>query len=101
MTKGTTVPDDTLSLEAMEQKGDLLICDLWQNGTDSVHDMHVVNIDAKSHSAKTPEKCLQEVEREKKKMYLESCFQQLRNFSPFFASVDNLLGVEATSNLKR
>ena len=29
--------------EVTEQKGDLLIRDLWQQGTDSVHDTHVVN----------------------------------------------------------
>ena len=60
----------------MEQKGDLLIRELWNNNTDSVHGMRVVNIDAKSHSATTPEKCLQEAERVKKKMYLEACIQQ-------------------------
>ena len=76
ITKATTVPADTPPLEATEQKGDLLICDLWQNGTDSVHEMHVVNTDAKSHSEKTPEKCLQEVERAKKKIYMEVCLQQ-------------------------
>ena len=32
--------------EATEQKGDILIQDLWQQGTDSVHDMRVVNTDA-------------------------------------------------------
>ena len=67
----------TPPLEDTEQRGDLLIHDLWQNRTDSVHNMRVVNTDAKSHSAKTPEKCLQEAEREKKKIYLESCLQQL------------------------
>ena len=40
--------------EATEQKKDFLICDLCQNGTNGVHDMRVVNTDAKSHSAKTP-----------------------------------------------
>ena len=60
----------TPPIEATEHKGDLLIRDLWQNGTDSVHDMRVVNTDAKSHSAKTPEKCLQESEQAKKNMYL-------------------------------
>ena len=29
--------------EVTEQKGDLLVLDLWQQGTDSVHDMRVVN----------------------------------------------------------
>ena len=34
-------------------------------------------------------------------MYLEACLQQLRNFSPFVASVDELLLVELTETLKR
>ena len=34
-------------------------------------------------------------------MYLEVCFQQRRHFSPFVASVDGLLGVEAMAILKR
>ena len=62
--------------------------------------MHVVNTDAKSHSVKTSEKCLQEAERGKKRMYLEACLQQRRHFSPFSASVDGFLGVEATATLK-
>ena len=37
----------------------------------------------------------------KKKMYLEACLQQRRHFSTFVASVDGLLGVEATATLKR
>ena len=69
--------------------------------TDSVHDMRVVNTDTKSHMAKTPEKCLQEAERGKKRMYLEACLQQRRHFSPFVASVYGLMGVEATANLKK
>ena len=54
----------------MEQKGDLLLRDLWQNGTDSVHDMRFVNTDAKSYCEKSPEKCLEEAKKSKKKMYL-------------------------------
>ena len=63
--------------------------------------MRVVNTDAKSHMAKDPGKCLQEAERGKKWMYLEAFLQQRRHFSPFVASVDGLLGVEATATLKR
>ena len=33
-------------------------------------------------------------------MYPEACFQKRRHFSPFVASVDGLLGVEATATLK-
>ena len=56
-------------LEAMEKKGNLLIRDLWQNGTDSVHEMRTVNTDAKYHLEKTPEKFLQEAERAKGNIY--------------------------------
>ena len=62
--------------------------------------MHVVNIDAKSHSEKTLEKFLQEAERANKKVYLEACLQKRRHFSHFVASVDGLLVVDATSTLK-
>ena len=34
-------------------------------------------------------------------MYLAAYLQQRRNFSPFVASVDGILGVEATATLKR
>ena len=70
--KATTVTADTPPLEATEQKGDLLIREIWQNRNESVHDMHIVNTDASSHLANTPEKCIQEAERTKKKMYLEA-----------------------------
>ena len=77
----------------MEQIGDVLICDLWQNMTDIFHDISVVNIYAKSHLTNTPEKCLQDAEWVNKKMYLEACLQQRRNFSTFVASVNGLLGL--------
>ena len=44
----TKEPDDTPP-EATEQKEHLLIRYLWQNGTDSVHAMRVVNTDATSY----------------------------------------------------
>ena len=54
---GATYRDGALSPVVTEQKADLLIRDLWKNGTKSVHEMRVVNTDAKYHSTKTPEKC--------------------------------------------
>ena len=75
----------------------LLIRDLWQLGTDSIHNMRVVNTDALSYL----KKCLHEAEKGEKKMYLVACLQQRRHFSPFVASVGGLLGVEATATLKR
>ena len=62
--------------------------------------MHDVNTYAKYHLAKTPEKCLQEAEQAKKKMYLEACIQQSRHFSPFVFSVDRLMDLKSTATLK-
>ena len=75
--KITSPPDATTATpEVTEKKGDLLIRDLWQQGTNSVHDMRVLNNDALSYVRKTPENCLHKDERGKKKMYLEICLQQ-------------------------
>ena len=100
-TTGSTDRDNAPPPEAMEHKGYLLICDLWKNGTDSVHIMLVLNTEAKSYSVNPPERCLQEAEREKKRMYLEACLQQRMYLSPFVASVDGFLDVEATATIKR
>ena len=56
----------------MERRG-LLILDLWTQGTGSIHDMRVVNTDAIYYQFKTPEKCLETDEQEKKKKYLRAC----------------------------
>ena len=63
--------------------------------------MWVVNTDAKYHLAKPPEKCLQESDRAKKRMYLEAFLQQRRHFYPSVALVDGFLGVESTATQKR
>ena len=99
-TSGKTDQDGAPPPEATEKKGDLLIRDLWKKGNGSVHNMRVVNTDAKTHTMKPPEKCLQEAERGKKRMYLEACLHQCRHFYPFVASVDGLTRVEATATLK-
>ena len=92
-TIASTNPENALPPEAAKQKGELLICNLWMNGTDSVHNMRVENTDSKSHLGKQTEKCLQEIDRANNRIYLEACLQQRRNFPPFVASVDGLLGV--------
>ena len=87
--------------ESKEHKVNLLIRDLCQKGTDSVHDMRAINTESKYHLDKKPWKCLQEADRARKKMYLEAYLQQRRRLFPFIASIDGLLGVEAGDNLKR
>ena len=72
----TKTSEHPAALEVTEQKGDLLIRDLWKQGTDSVHDMRVVKTDALTYQLKDPEKCLHDAEKGKKNMYQESCLQQ-------------------------
>ena len=66
----TQPSEQPVAPEVTEQKGGLLICDLWQLGTNSFHDMRVVNTDALTSQSKASEKCLHEAEKENKKMYL-------------------------------
>ena len=65
-----TKPTDktTASPEVTDQKGDLLIQYLWQQGTDSIHKMRVVNTNNLLYVRKLPEKCLHEAERGGNKM---------------------------------
>ena len=93
----TKPTDQPASPEVTEEKGNLIIRDLWKHGTNSVHDMNVVNPAALTDQSKAPEKCLHKAEKWKKKMYLEACLKQRRHLSSFVASVDRLLGVEATA----
>ena len=58
------VKDETPPEEG-EKKGHLLIRDLWTQGTESIHDMCVVNTHAVYHYYNTPEKCLQTADRKK------------------------------------
>ena len=48
-----------------KQKENLLIHKLWQEATDGIHYMHVVNTDTLSHQNKSLDNCLQTAEREK------------------------------------
>ena len=86
--------------EEGEEKGDLLIRDLCTQGTDSIHDMRVVNTDAVSYQYQTPEKFLETAESKKKNNYLHACLDKRWNFTPIAASVDKLIGVDKEAALK-
>ena len=74
---------------------------IWTRGTDRIQYMRVVNTDAVSYQSKTPENCLDTTECKKKRKYLNACLNERRHFTPFVASLDGLLGVEAEATLKR
>ena len=84
-----------------EIKGDLPIRDIWMQGTDSIHNMCVLNTDATSYQSQTPEKCLETVEKDKKEKYLDACLRHRWHFIPLFVSVDGLIEVKAETTLKR
>ena len=92
--KGAPPPDKG------EEKEYILIQELWTHGTDSIHNMRVVNTDAISYQSQPPEKCLETAENEKKKKYLHACLNKRWDFTPFFASVEGLLEVKAEATLK-
>ena len=61
------------SHDSGDLKGDILIRDLCMQGTDSIHDICVMNIDTTSYQSKYPDKCLETANKAKKKKYIESC----------------------------
>jgi hypothetical protein len=61
----------------------------------------VTDTDAKLYRSQDPHKVLARQEREKKKMYLQSCLEQRKHFTPFVVSTDGLIGREAGELLKR
>ena len=83
-----------------EERGDLLIRNLWKRQTDCILDVRVTNLDAASNIHRKSELVLLSHEREKKKKYLQACLDQRRHFSPFVVSCDGLLGKEARSVLQ-
>ena len=83
-----------------EQKGGLRIRDLWQIGTDSIHNMRVVNNGTISHQINFPYKCAHMTEMGGKQKYQVFCLYQRSHFSPFTISAGAFLGVEAEGELK-
>ena len=63
-----------------EERGDLLILNIWKDQTDCILDARITNLDEPSNiSSEKPEAVH---EREKKK-YLQACLDQQGRFSPF------------------
>ena len=80
-----TTPSDatTAAQEVTEQKGDLLIRDLWKQGIDSVHDMGVVSTDALAYVRRSPEKCLHEAKRGKRRYTWRLASDNIDTSTPF------------------
>ena len=85
---------------ATEERGDLLIRNIWKHKADCILDVRITNLDAPSKIHRKPEAVLLSHEREKKKYYLQGCLNQRRHFSPFVISCDGVLGNEAKEVLQ-
>ena len=76
----------------LEQKGDLLIRDVWGWGTDCIQDTCVVSTDVESYLKKKSAKSLVVEKRDKNCNYLDSCMNQKCQFSPLVISIDGIMG---------
>jgi hypothetical protein len=52
-----------------ENRGDILSCGLWEQGTDCILDVRVTDTDAKTYEDKKPHKVLESAEKLKKRKY--------------------------------
>eukprot|EP00957_Ditylum_brightwellii_P114690 8745888-Ditylum_brightwellii.AAC.1 len=72
-----------------------MIRHLWKRQVNTVINIRITDMDAKSHISRPLETLLAAQEKEKKGEYLNACLEQNRHFSPFVVSVDGMLGKEA------
>ena len=84
-----------------ERRGDLLVRGLWERSKHCVIDVKITDVNQPSYINRCPKKVLETAENNKKSKYLEDCLEQRRDFTPFIASVDGLLGKEAQMLLKK
>jgi hypothetical protein len=94
-------PDSSIIPNDTRERGDLLVRGLWQQGSDTILDVRVTDLDCKSQAKTDPSLVLARHERQKKKKYAQDCLEQRRTFSPFVISTDGLLGFEANNTLKQ
>eukprot|EP00957_Ditylum_brightwellii_P157562 11992749-Ditylum_brightwellii.AAC.1 len=73
-----------------------MIRHLWKHQVDTVIDVRITDTEAKSYILHPLEAVLAAQEKDKKGKYLSSCLEQNQHFSLFVASVNGMLGKEAT-----
>eukprot|EP00980_Cylindrotheca_fusiformis_P022712 scaffold9631_cov76-Cylindrotheca_fusiformis.AAC.1 len=70
--KSTDGPTDA----ALSARGDILIRNMFSNGSETIIDVSLVHVDAPSHLSAEPLNVLHTREKTKKKKYLKACLQQ-------------------------
>ena len=99
-TSTSTQSNQTTSNIPSDERGDLLVKNVWATGTDCIIDVRMTDTDSPSYLNDTPADVIENQEKQKKRKYVNSCLKQRRTFTPFVLSVDGLLGKEAKSFLK-
>ena len=64
-------------------------------------DIRIVNLDAGSYLCMTPEKALAKAEKENKDLYLQTCLERRRPFTPMVYYVDGIPRAEDLAAQKR
>ena len=80
------------SADANSLIADLCVRGVWEPQTEALFDIRVVDTDAQSCHACTPQDVLCVAEGEKKQTYLLACQYQHATFTPLCISVDSMLG---------
>ena len=78
-----------------ETRDDVLIRGLWERKTDAIINVKFVDSDADTCMFEPMVTFLAWWEKKKKDNHCKHCHEQQKHFSPFFLSVDGMLGREA------
>ena len=65
-----------------ESRADISAHGFWKQGTTTIFDIRIVNIDAAFYLRMTLEKALAKTEKENKDLYLQACLESKSNFTP-------------------
>ena len=84
-----------------ESRADVSAHGFWKQGTTTMFDIRIVNLDAGSYLRMTPEKALAKAEKEKKDFYLQACLKHRRTFTPMVYPAERIPGAEALAGQKR
>ena len=81
-------------------RGDLSIRGLKDRARDCIIDVSISDLDSQVYKSKTATAVLRSREKDKNRKYSSTCNYYRRDFIPFIASADGLLGLEATELLQ-
>ena len=84
-----------------ELREDVSTHGFWKRGTTTMFVIRIVNIDAGSYLRMTPVNALSKTEKENNDLYLQSCLERRRIFTPMVYSADGIPGAEALAVQKR